>query len=73
MYCVRCGKETGDDQEYCERCGREMVSDRVMDEEPVIDPGEENLTRCYACKREIRSGLGACPYCGSKQPTYQSS
>jgi RNA polymerase subunit RPABC4/transcription elongation factor Spt4 len=67
MYCLRCGVETGDDQEYCVRCANEVVSDRVLNEEELGDPGENNITRCRTCKQEITAKEDPCPYCGAVQ------
>lgn len=67
MYCLRCGKETADDQELCVECGKEVVSDRILQEEQMGDPGEVNITRCRACRQEITSNQDICPYCGAVQ------
>lgn len=67
MFCVRCGKETADDEELCMNCAEEVVSDRILDEERLGDPGARNITRCRACRQEITSSEEVCPYCGASQ------
>ena len=67
MYCLRCGVEMGDDQEYCVRCATEVVSDRLLQEEKLGEPGDANITRCRSCRQEISSKEEVCPYCGAVQ------
>jgi RNA polymerase subunit RPABC4/transcription elongation factor Spt4 len=67
MFCVRCGKETGDDSEYCIDCATEVVLDRVAEDEPVAAPEDSYITRCRSCRQEISSDHEICPHCGVNQ------
>ena len=67
MFCLRCGNETGDDQELCVRCSHEVVEDRVAEKDPGA-PGESNKTRCRSCRKQINSDFDVCPHCGVEQP-----
>ena len=46
MYCIKCGKENGDDAVYCQKCGRSFETEEetrvAMREKPLVTAASEN-------------------------------
>ena len=67
MFCLKCGKPTGGDNEFCDRCADDSVTDQSL--KAVAEEKETNeeahILRCPACNQRVLDTLIHCPSCGA--------
>jgi RNA polymerase subunit RPABC4/transcription elongation factor Spt4 len=66
MFCLKCGKQTGDDSEFCLEHKDDPVTEQsiktIAEEDPLHAAGE--YRRCPLCNEQVLTDLEQCPSCG---------
>ena len=71
MFCLKCGIETGDDQEFCVAHASDPVTENSVKaqlEEQESQERSGNTVRCPACNQLVYEEETNCPSCGAHMP-----
>jgi len=71
MFCVKCGIETGDDQEFCEAHAPDAVASNSVKaqlDEKQVQESQGETVRCPSCNELVFEGETNCPACGAQIP-----